>query len=149
MINTKQINKYAGFTLIETLLVLFVTTFLIGLPALLMGKSQENILIGQFFGSFERQLLHTQQLAVTGEKDTTIYFTEKNHLVFLVADKQEILIIPADLEASGPEKITFKQGTGNNGKLGKYSFIWQKKGKQIDYQLQMGSGRYVKKIVEL
>lgn len=149
MISIKRINRFAGFTLIETLLVLFVITLLIGLPSVLMERSQENILIGQFFGSFERHLLQTQQLAVTGSEDTMIHFAEADCLVFSSAYGKEALTIPTALEAVGPEKIVFKQRTGNNGKLSKYSFIWKKQGRRIDYQFQMGSGRYVKKISKL
>ncbi|WP_086350382.1 competence type IV pilus minor pilin ComGD [Candidatus Enterococcus clewellii] len=149
MTNTKQTSNYAGFTLVETLLVLFVTTFLIGLPSLLLERGQENVLVGQFFGSFERQVLHIQQLAVTGEEDTTIIFTKSNELAFLSAHTKNVLVIPKELEAVGPEKIIFKKGTGNNGRLSKYSFVWRNKKKQVDYQFQMGSGRYAKNIIAL
>lgn len=103
--------------------------------------------MGQFFGSFERHLLHTQQVAVTGEQDTMIYL-KKQQLHFVSTYAENILDIPLELEAVGPEKITFKQGSGNNGRLAKYSFVWKDRKKQIDYQFQMGSGRYVKKISE-
>lgn len=147
MTNIKRTNSFSGYTLTETLLVLLVTITLVGLPAFMMTKSKENILVGQFFGSFERHLLHTQQVAVTGEQDTMIYL-KKQQLHFVSAYAENIMDIPLELEAVGPEKITFKQGSGNNGRLAKYSFVWKDRKKQIDYQFQMGSGRYVKKISE-
>ncbi|MBP1045221.1 prepilin-type cleavage/methylation domain-containing protein [Enterococcus sp. BWM-S5] len=136
--------------MVETLLVLLVTTFLIGLPSLLIEKSQKNIVVNQFFASFEKHLLHTQQLAITGEQDTSIIFSEgSDEVLFYFDQTKETLRIPEELKAAGPEKIVFKQGTGNNGRLSKYSFEWKDKKKRIDYQFQMGSGRYVKKIIAL
>ncbi|MGC6768327.1 competence type IV pilus minor pilin ComGD [Enterococcus sp. LJL128] len=148
MINIRQISKeYQGFTLIEALLVLLVAAFLISMPSLLLKQSQQNIIVGQFFMRFEKHLLYVQQMAIVSERDSGIYLnTKESRLIFSSANGEEILNIPEELVVQGPQKIVFKNGTGNNGSLSKYSFEWVSKKERIEFQFQMGNGRYVKKI---
>lgn len=144
-----------GFTLIESLFVLFICSMFILLPTLSIQKWQRVLEVEQFLSSFEKRLLLTQQMAVVNNINTQILFLDQeNRITFIgpkiAANLEEIqLIIPASLLADGPEKITFKKGSGNNGNLAKYSFVWEEKQQVIEFQFQLGSGRYVKKIKDI
>lgn len=144
-----------GFTLIESLLVVFICTMFMLLPTLAIKKWKQVLEVDQFFSSFEKQLLFTQQMAIINMTDTQIVFFESSrHIKFLTPKNEQLLEevlleVPASLEAAGPQKIIFKKGSGNNGKLAKFSFSWTEKNQLIEFQFQLGSGRYVKKIKQL
>ena len=151
MTSTKPVSEaFSGFTLVETLLVLLVTIFLLGLPAVLSEQALNEVTAACFFARFEKYLLYTQQVAATGTTDTTIDFSEEDQtLTFHAGEESKTLKILPLLVAQGPATLVFKMGTGNNGKLASYRFEWSAKGQCITFQMQMGSGRYVKKISRL
>ncbi|MTD42339.1 prepilin-type N-terminal cleavage/methylation domain-containing protein [Erwinia sp. CPCC 100877] len=150
MTNTKQQkNKnWQGFTLVETLIVLLVCSIFLFLPVLAIKEVKRSLEVDQFIAAFEKKLLFTQQLAIVDNHDTQVVFDEPRQEVYFLTSSsiKEGLAIPPDINMSGPQKITFKKGTGNNGKLSKYSFFWKNKQLRIDCQFQLGSGRYVKTI---
>lgn len=141
-----------GFTLIEILVVFLVCTLFMLLPTLTINKWRQVVEVDQFLASFEKKMVFTQQMAVVNAVDTQIIFLEKNqHINFLIPKNEqivedEILEIPASLEISGSDKLTFKKGSGNISKLSKFSFSWKDKKQLIEFQFQLGSGRYIKKI---
>lgn len=140
-----------GFTLIESLVVVFVCTFFMLLPTLSIERWRHMIEIEQFLSTFEKQVLFTQQMAIIKMTDTQIVFEEEQQqLYFIVSENEQIhLSVPTDLNASGPNKIVFKAISGNNGKLAKFTYDWPEKKQSIEFQFQLGSGRYVKKINRL
>lgn len=144
-----------GFTLLESLTVLFICTTFMLLPVLAINKWKQVLDVEQFLSSFEKKLLFTQQMAVVNTTDTQIIFYEDSQQIHFASSKKESamskesLQIPEVLDATGPSKITFKKDSGNNGNLSKFSFVWTEKRKVIEFQFQMGSGRYVKKIRSL
>lgn len=141
-----------GFTLIEILVVFLVCTLFMLLPTLAINKWRQIVEVDQFLSSFEKKMVFTQQMAVVNAVDTQIIFLEKNqHINFLIPKNEqivedEILEIPASLEISGSDKLAFKKGSGNINKLSKFSFLWKDKKQLIEFQFQLGSGRYIKKI---
>lgn len=141
-----------GFTLIESLIVLSICTIFILLPTLAIKKWKQVLEVDQFLSSFEKKILFTQQMAVVNTMDTQIVFFEQQQQIHFLIPKNdakfeaEILEIPTALKAVGPDKLIFKKGSGNNGKLAKYSFSWTEKNQLIEFQFQLGSGRFVKKI---
>lgn len=145
-------NNMKGFTLIESLIVLFVCSIFILLPTLAINKWREVLEVEQFLSSFEKKMLFTQQMAVLNTLDTRIVFLEHSQQIDFLVPKNEQIIkkiiveIPASLKAEGPKEIVFKNGSGNNGRLSKFSFYWTEKDQLIEFQFQLGSGRYVKKI---
>lgn len=148
----KKINKkskYSGFTLLESLIVLLVCTVFTLLPILSLADYQQVIENEQFIESFEKNLLYTQQMAIVMNKDTQIIFNEQTQVFhYIIEESKEIILkeVPTQIKAKGPSKIVFKQGSGNNGNLSKYTFENQLKKQVIEFQFQLGSGRYVKKI---
>lgn len=152
MINTKRLkNKiWQAFTLVEALIVLLVCSTFLFLPVLAVKQVKRSLEGEQFIAAFEKQLLFTQQLAIVDNHDTQVIFDETKQTVYFLASPstEEVLTVPPDITMSGPQKITFKKGSGNNGTLSKYVFIWANRRLKIDCQFQLGSGRYVKKIKE-
>lgn len=139
-------NNMKGFTLIESLLVIFICTMFLLLPTLAVNKWRQVLEVNQFLSSFEKQLLYTQQMAVIHSIDTQILFLEERQELNFFTTEETSLKVPQDLQATGPSKIVFKSSSGNNGKLSKYSFSWTEKKQIIEFQFQLGSGRYVKQI---
>lgn len=138
-----------GFTLVESLITLFVVTSFTLLPTLSTIRLQDKIEIEQFFASLEKRILASQQAAITGMlpsdmqiTDSSIYFRT---LVSTGID-WSLLIIPKELVYTGTSKLVFSMNSGNNSSLSKMSFYWKEKKETISYQFQMGSGRYIKKI---
>lgn len=138
-----------GFTLVESLITLFVVTSFTLLPTLSTIRLQDKIEIEQFFASLEKRILASQQAAITGMlpsemqiTDSSIYFRT---LVSTGID-WSLLIIPKELVYTGTSKLVFSMNSGNNSSLSKMSFYWKKKKETISYQFQLGSGRYIKKI---
>ncbi|MGX7273002.1 MULTISPECIES: competence type IV pilus minor pilin ComGD [Enterococcus] len=148
-------NNMKGFTLIESLIVVFICTIFMLLPTLAIKKWKQVLEVDQFLSSFEKKLLFTQQMSVVNTIDTQIVFFEQSQQIHFLIPKSEhtleteILEIPVTLIANGPDKITFKKGSGNNGKLSKFSFSWTQRKQLIEFQFQLGSGRYLKKIKQL
>lgn len=138
-----------GFTLVESLITLFVVTSFTLLPTLSTIRLQDKIEIEQFFASLEKRILASQQAAITGMlpsdmqiTDSSIYFRT---LVSTGID-WSLLTIPKELVYTGTSKLVFSMNSGNNSSLSKMSFYWKEKKETISYQFQMGSGRYIKKI---
>ncbi|WP_249921841.1 competence type IV pilus minor pilin ComGD [Candidatus Enterococcus palustris] len=148
-------NNMKGFTLIESLFVVFICSIFIMLPTLSIRNWQHMLEVEHFLSSFEKKILFTQQMAVVNTMDTQVIFYEHSQQFnFLIpkntnAMEEKLVEIPTRLKAVGPDKITFKNGSGNNGKLSKFSFLWAEKNQLIEFQFQLGSGRYVKKIKSL
>ncbi|WP_271494386.1 competence type IV pilus minor pilin ComGD [Enterococcus sp. 5H] len=144
-----------GFTLIESLLVLFICSIFLLLPTLSIKQWQRTLEVEQFLSSFEKRILLTQQMAIVNSVNTQILFSDQGNRITFISPKisanleEYQLIIPSSLLADGPGKITFKKGSGNNGNLAKYSFVWEEKQQVIEFQFQLGSGRYVKKIKDI
>ncbi|MEI5995048.1 competence type IV pilus minor pilin ComGD [Candidatus Enterococcus mansonii] len=122
------------------------------MPTLAIQRWKQAIETEQFLATFEKKLLFTQQMAIVNSNNTEIIFQEQEQKInFLILGFEEevsenSLTIPDSLQGTGPNKIIFKKDTGNNGNLSKYSFLWSAKRQLIEFQFQLGSGRYVKKI---
>lgn len=142
-----------GFTLIESLLVLFICSIFLMFPTLAIKKWQEVLIVEQFLTSVEKNILFTQQMSVVEQIDTKIFFSEEAQFIEfdIQGDRQENrkLVLPRNLLGRGPKKNIFKSISGNNSRLEKYEFDWQDKKQRIVFQFQMGSGKYIKKIIAI
>ena len=157
MINIMKVkNSIAGlvaFTLFETLLVLLCCSVFLLLPVLSIQSWQRKIEVQQFLTSFEKNILFTQQIAIVNGIDTKLTLNEDKQEIIFYSTKQIAdttkLMVPEALKVSGPKQISFKKTTGNSGNLSKFIFKWQAEKQAIEYQFQLGSGRFVKNIIEL
>ena len=143
----------SAFTLFEILLVLFCCSLFLLLPVLSIQSWQRRIEVQQFLASFEKNILFTQEMAIVNGKNTHVILNEEMQKIFFNSTKEidnsTKLVVPKSLKVSGSKQITFKQFTGNSGNLSKFVFYWQSGKQTVEYQFQMGSGRFVKKIIEL
>ncbi|MCV2499346.1 type II secretion system GspH family protein [Melissococcus plutonius] len=146
----KKRSWHKGFTLLESLIVLFITSTLLAFPTLMIKEWQKNLAVHQFFNTFEKRLIFTQQMAILHDYPTYIYFDETKQLLKFESNNKPVdnhsyhLKLPTVLFGSGPAIIKFNSKTGNNGRLSKYVFRWLDKKQEISYQFQLGSGRIVK-----
>ncbi len=141
MIITRNIRKVAtfrtrAFTLLESLLVLAITSFLLlaftgGVQQTFRGV-QEKL----FFLSFEHLYQDSQKLSNAQQKPLILKVSDGQ-----VTNGQESLTIPATVKPSQSYSIEFSPAGGNSS-LEKLTFS-TKEG-SVSYQLYIGSGRYKK-----
>lgn len=140
-----------GFTLIESLIVLFVISLFTFLPGLLLENYRQHLEERQFFAELEQRIILTQQLAVTNQVSTKIKSAgNKQEVHFstqLVSGETSqdwwILPVPEGIEVISESMISFQKETGKNeGKLGLLHFkVGERK---VKYQFQMGYNRFEK-----
>ena len=125
-----------GFTLIESLLVLLVVSFVLsGLSSsvsYLYQKTQESL----FFSSFESLYRHAQRYSASGQKNDTIRVSQNQ-----VSSQIQQLQMPKTIQAVKDYTIAL-DSSGGNSSLQKIQFRCGDR--TVSYQLYIGSGRYKK-----
>lgn len=144
-------NKYAGFTLVETLFVFLITLFFVTVPIFSFEHLQKDIAIHQFFSQFEKRIYAAQKIAIVSQQATRIHLTDDQQKVYFGVPKYTkfdwtYLKIPENLKIQRYGTVIFAGRTGNDSSLKTYQFYWPKKKQKITYQFQLGSGHYTKKI---
>ena len=138
-------NKFSGFTLIETLIVLALVCAFVLLPTIAIKSWQHQL---------EKSTLHLQQVAIADHQRTRISLNSSSQLIDFYTNHTElswrILPVPKSIKLGSRYSIYFKAGSGNvstdqpgNGNIPKVVFTDE--GKVITYQFQMGSGRFERK----
>ena len=138
-------NKFSGFTLIETLIVLALVCAFVLLPTIAIKSWQHQLEKTFFYYQFEKSTLHLQQVAILNSSSQLIdFYTNHTELSW------RILPVPKSIKLGSRYSIYFKAGSGNvstdqpgNGNIPKVVFTDE--GKVITYQFQMGSGRFERK----
>lgn len=140
---------YRGFTLIESLLVLFVITLFIGLPSIVVKDAKETLEVVHFLDHFEKNILLTQQDAITSNKRTKMIQKDTTKEYYFYTDTIEKLDMPEDLRASRIKTLYFNSGTGNNSSLQELHFYWDKNKQKITYSFLFARGHYEKKVTTI
>ncbi|GAA3018319.1 competence type IV pilus minor pilin ComGD [Tetragenococcus solitarius] len=140
---------YQGFTLIESLLVLFVITLFVSLPFVMVQGAKENLEVVHFLDHFEKNILLTQQAAITSNKRTKMIQRDTTREYYFYTDTIEKLDMPEDLRASRIKTLYFNSGTGNNSSLQELHFYWDKNKQKITYRFLFARGHYEKKITTI
>lgn len=133
--NTLRKNHKA-FTLLESLLTLFIVSFL---AISLSGSVQSafrSVRETVFFWEFEELYKASQRLAVIGQQDVHLQLRENQ-----LSNSFQSVEVPDGIEVVTEQDIVFKPTSGYAGLL-KMSFRTGEK--VVSYQIQMGSGRYTK-----
>lgn len=152
--NEHRSKKNAGFTLFETLLVLFLVCSFILLPTIALKQWQQQLEKKFFYYQLEKSILHLQQVAIADHRGTRIDLYKSAQLIVFFTNHTELpwreLEVPSSLQLGSSYAVLFKAGTGNistnqpgNGSIPKIVFI--DKGQAVTYQFQMGSGRFERK----
>lgn len=129
-------RPYPAFTLLESLLTLAVTSFLV---LILAGQVQavfRSVQTHLFLLSFEQLYKDSQQLALSQAAPVTVAFSEAE-----ISNGYQAVAVPAGLTLTGPERLELASNGGNHS-LAKVTFTWDEA--RVDYQFYLGSGRYKK-----
>jgi competence protein ComGD len=129
-----------AFTLLETLLVLAISSFVIIMFTVTVDNTIHIVRGELFVAQFEHSYKHTQfQAAATNQA-----------LTFSAANR--ILMVGEDAEIEVPEEAELNDfsvkfdAQGNNSSLKKITLKLPYERKSVTYQLEMGSGKYKKTI---
>lgn len=148
-------TRFKSFTLVEALLVLVIVALFLLIPISrfehLKGRYQEE----QFIRRFEQEFLYTQQMAVvTGHYSYVYYRSATPHFLFQhrfegeTVFREAAVIFPSSVQRQiAPISLSFSGGSGRVGTLVVYKFRCKYLNYSVQYQLQMGSGRYTKTIL--
>ncbi len=128
-------SRVGGFTLLESLLVLVITSSM-----LLVLSSQVRPVFSQirqqlFFLEFEHLYRETQQLSQAQGQKLTLQLTTNQ-----VTNGYQVINLPEDI--TGPNQSVVFETHGGNNSLQKLSF--RTPSSTVHYQLYLGSGKYQK-----
>ena len=151
--NAIKNSSESGFTLFETLLVLFLVCSFVLLPTIALKSWQSQLEKKFFYYQFEKSILHLQQVAITDHRGTRIELHKDQQRIIFYTIHTELpwkrLNVPDAIQLERRDTIFFSAGKGNistdqpgNGNIPKVVFY---DNGQIIYQFQMGSGRFERK----
>ena len=143
-------KKYAGYTVIEMLLVLLLVSLFASVSIVFVPRVQERLTVYQFLNQFEKNILLTQQSSLFSDEFTEFYREAEGErrLVFDLDHEYRIILpIPPVLKVSDFPLIRFSKDTGNMGISRKILFTWQNEQTQVLYSFLFGKGHYEKQIL--
>ncbi len=130
----RRSNK--AFTLLESLLTLFVISFLaISLSGTIQTAFQ-TVQEEVFLWEFEALYKDSQQLAVNSQQKISLHIRENE-----LTNGYQTVQVPEKIEVLEERRIDFQEDGGNSS-LTKIRFKLNRK--TVSYQLYIGSGRYKK-----
>ncbi|MBJ8350203.1 competence type IV pilus minor pilin ComGD [Streptococcus zalophi] len=143
LITQKKPKKYRikAFTLLESLLTLATTSFLVlslfASVSTILTQMEERL----FFLNLEYLYQDTQKLSLASQKKRSITFNNQT-----VSTNRAVLKIPQSVHLKENLIITFNQAGGNSSLK---KIIFETDHQTIRYQLYIGSGKYKKDIESL
>lgn len=152
--NKRFTQGHAGYTLLETLITLGLICLLLLLPVISLDRLYRQYQVHFFFTQFEKNMAFTQQAAIVSGRTATVHYHERQcdfmYQWYQDVTKTTEVKLPQTIETSMKEvSVNFKAGKGNVDKLPKFTFIDKENKKKYTYQINMGSGKYEKKVEEL
>jgi competence protein comYD, putative len=128
--------RIKAFTLLESLLALFVVSFiLLGLSGSVQAgfnQVQEQL----FFMEFEHLYQGSQKLSMAGHEKIKLTISDRK-----ISNGYQQVEFPKTLQEHAPQTIRFDQAGGNSS-LSK--IVFQTEDKKVVYQLYMGNGKFKK-----
>ncbi|MGT2933447.1 competence type IV pilus minor pilin ComGD [Streptococcus catagoni] len=131
-------SKIKAFSLLESLLSLFILTFTIGLLSPSVSAIYSKVEEKLFFIDFEHFYKNSQKLSVLKQKMDYLNFTEA-----YISYGSSKLKLPKTVKLTYRGKIRLNK-LGGNHSLARIEFATREN--RITYQLQLGSGTYKKTI---
>lgn len=127
-----------GFTILESLLTLFVASFLLLAVSGAVRSSFEQVEEQIFFLEFEHFYRESQKLSNATQRQLDMNFSRAR-----ISNGYNSLSIPCSVHA--PDDLTLRfDKAGGNSSLGK--IVFQTKRQTIMYQLYLGNGKFKKTI---
>ena len=128
--------RIKAFTLLESLLALFVVSFiLLGLSGSVQAgfnQVQEQL----FLLEFEYLYQESQKLSLAGHEKIKLTISDRK-----ISNDYQQVEFPKTLQEHAPQTIQFDQAGGNSS-LSK--IVFQTEDKRVVYQLYMGNGKFKK-----
>ncbi|MGT2845934.1 competence type IV pilus minor pilin ComGD [Streptococcus massiliensis] len=124
-----------AFTLLESLLVLVVTSTLLLLLSGTITSSFQTVEEHLFFLDFEHVYSESQKQSLAAYQPLELSINEKE-----ISNGVSKIRLPKGISTS-PQTLTFDKGGGNSS-LGK--IIFRTRTKTVAYQLYMGNGKFKK-----
>ena len=128
--------RIKAFTLLESLLALFVVSFiLLGLSGSVQAgfnQVQEQL----FFMEFEYLYQESQKLSLAGHEKIKLTISDRK-----ISNGYQQVEFPKTLQEHAPQTIQFDQAGGNSS-LSK--IVFQTEDKRVVYQLYIGNGKFKK-----
>lgn len=143
--------KKNAFTLIESLIVLFI----VGIVTLIGHHHYENIreqlVETSFIRQFETDFLETQKWAIIYDINTSIGYENETFLFYQGGQQiKDTMAVPAEITVRrAPDRLIFQRKSGRASRLAAFIFELQHQKEKITYQIQMGSGKYVKTVQKI
>lgn len=125
-----------AFTLLESLVTLFVVSFLVVSLSGGVQKGFSQVQEQVFLLEFEHFYKESQQLAASSQVKINLQFSEKE-----ISNTVSRLQVPASIKVPAGLNLEFDRGGGNSS-LKKVSFDLPDK--EVHYQLFLGNGKFKK-----
>ena len=139
---------FSGFTLMESLLVLLVSSLFLFFPVVAIEYYQRSAEVFGFCARLEKGLYTLQQSAIIDNTQTrAIYQAEPTPTVSFYGAATEPVTkidVPPQLAMQAFPDILFSSQSGNNSSLRRIIFYWQEKKQTISYKFLFGSGYQVR-----
>lgn len=142
-----QLKNEDGFTLLESVVVLFLVSILVGFPILSVQNAKESIRVQLFIEELSTGITLLQNHAIINGEPTSFEIKPDsnavNFRVYGVASHSldHTLSLPEEVNFfGGSKRIIFKAYSGNVGEYG--SFRLNTASGQYNFVFQMGSGRF-------
>lgn len=128
--------RVRGFTLLESLLVLVISTSLVLLLSSQIQPIFVQVRTQLFFLEFQHLYRESQKLSQVKGESITLNFTGRE-----ISNGYEVVSLPAEVVGPDNMQINFDK-LGANHSLAKISF--RAGDRTVNYQLYLGSGKYKK-----
>ncbi|MDR0921948.1 MAG: type II secretion system GspH family protein [Lactobacillales bacterium] len=143
-----KMRNSRGYTLLETLIVLFVVSSFLFLPSLALDKFQQTQENQQFYGSFEKHVISAQELAITSVQECTIKLTENQRKICfdfgMGKETRWQLTLPKNVVLDSSKGTIGFTISGSTKEIGNVVFMDKLSNKHVKYQFELGSGKYRK-----
>ena len=129
-------SRVSAFTLLESLVVLLITSFTVIALSASVSQVFKSIEEELFYLSFEQLYRDTQKLSCVKQEKMTLHISEA-----IISNGVSEINIPDLVQVPKDYTIHFNQ-SGGNSSLSKV--IFKTLDKEVSYQLYIGSGNYKK-----
>lgn len=136
MNNKLILTRIKAFTLLDSLLTLAITTFMILSLSVSVSGIFQRVEEKLFFLSFENLYRDTQKLANIKQESMILEISESQ-----ISNGLARLDLPDGIKVVNRHSITFNQAGGNSSLT---KIVFESGNKRVTYQLYIGSGNYKK-----
>jgi competence protein ComGD len=142
-------KKNSGFTLLESLIVMFCISVFFLVPLIMIKNWKEQLEVTMFLNKLERGIEKTHQSAIIESHGTSInQKRNSSEIIFNYWNHQkqmsDYLKVEYPFVLKTNETIDFKNTTGNISKLQVIKLRDELNKKEITYKFQIGSGKVIK-----